>query len=90
MKSQEFYTVVAIPSDFSKDIATVTSRKPKQMQLEYKTNDSLNYLTEAIGDVDVKQLNTMTRSAATKAYVAAMLSQLKALGTGVNKAASGI
>ncbi|MDK7327760.1 YhgE/Pip family protein [Lactobacillus mulieris] len=89
LKNREFYTVVTIPSDFSKNAATVMSKKPKQMQLKYKTNDSLNYLAETMSDVGIKQLNTMIRSAVTKAYATAMFSQLKTLGAGMNKAASG-
>lgn len=89
LKNREFYTVVTIPSDFSKNAATVMSKQPKQMHLKYKTNDSLNYLAETMSEVGIKQLNTMIRSAVTKAYATAMFSQLKTLGAGMNKAASG-
>ena len=80
---------MTIPSDFSKNAATVMSKQPKQMHLKYKTNDSLNYLAETMSEVGIKQLNTMIRSAVTKAYATAMFSQLKTLGAGMNKAASG-
>lgn len=89
LKVLNYYTVVTIPKDFSKNATTVLDKHPKQMQLRYQTNDSLNYLAETMSEVGVKTIDSRIRSQVTKAYADAMFSQLKILGKGMVKAANG-
>lgn len=86
LKHRKYYTVVTIPTDFSKNATTVMSTQPKKMHLTYKTNDSLNYIGEVISDMGAKQLNSQIRAQVTKAYAKAIFAQLKTIGTGMKSA----
>ncbi|MFD1410578.1 YhgE/Pip domain-containing protein [Lapidilactobacillus gannanensis] len=89
LKSNEYYTVVTIPKDFSKNAATVLSSHPKKMQLTYKTNDSLNYLSQVISGIGVDTLDKEIRANVTNAYASALFEQVKVVGKGMKTAGKG-
>lgn len=89
MKNRYYYTTLTIPENFSKNASTVLSKSPRKMQLNYKTNDSLNYLASTMSEMGVKQLNTQVRAAVTKAYTQTMFDSVKNIATGMNNASEG-
>ncbi|MDO1605733.1 YhgE/Pip domain-containing protein [Lactobacillus sp. YT155] len=89
MKDKKYYTTITLPKDFSANAATVLDKNPKKMQIEYKTNDSLNYIGQVISEVGAKELNTQIREAVTKAYSKVMFKQVETAGDGFNQAADG-
>ena len=89
MKDNKYYTVITIPSNFSAHAATVLDTKPQKMNLTYETNDSLNYLSQVISGVGVDKLNSEIRAKVTNVYASALFSQMKLVGTGMSKAATG-
>lgn len=89
LKDNKYYTVVTIPDNFSSHAATVLNDKPKKMQLTYETNDSLNYLSQVISGIGVDKLASEIRASVTNAYASAMFDQMKVLGSGMSKAATG-
>jgi putative membrane protein len=86
---RKYYTVVTIPKDFSKNATTVLDKHPKQMQLKYETNGSLNYIGQVISQLGMTKLNQTIRSQVTQAYAKAMFKALHTVGKGMNTAASG-
>jgi putative membrane protein len=89
LKHNKYYTVVTIPKNFSKHAATVLDAHPKKMQLKYTTNDSLNYLSQVISGIGVDKLDKQIRANVTNAYASAVFDQIKTVGKGFSKAASG-
>jgi putative membrane protein len=89
LKHDKYYTVVTIPKNFSKNAATVLDAHPKKMQLKYTTNDSLNYLSQVISGIGVDKLDKQIRANVTNAYASAVFDQIKTVGKGFSKAASG-
>lgn len=89
LKDKEYYTIITIPKDFSKNATTVLSKHPKKMELKYETNDSLNYIGEVISGIGVSSLDKQIRTAVTNAYASAMFEALKIVGKGMDKAAKG-
>ncbi|MFD1672629.1 YhgE/Pip family protein [Agrilactobacillus yilanensis] len=89
MKDKKYYTIITIPKDFSKNAATLMNKHPKKMVLNYKTNDSLNYIGEVISSVGVSGLDKQIRAAVTNAYASAMFDQLHVIGKGMGQAATG-
>ncbi|WP_125706145.1 YhgE/Pip domain-containing protein [Lacticaseibacillus daqingensis] len=89
LKDNKYYTVVTIPSNFSKNAATLLDENPKKMQLTYKTNDSLNYLSQVISGIGVDKLDKEIRANVTNAYASAIFDQIKTVGKGFKEAASG-
>ncbi|WP_445727835.1 YhgE/Pip domain-containing protein [Lactiplantibacillus plantarum] len=89
LKDRKYYTVVTIPSNFSKNATTMTDTKPKKMNLHYETNESLNYIAKVITDTGVSRVNKSIRAQVTKAYALAIFKQIRTAGKGYQKAADG-
>lgn len=86
---RKYYTVVTIPKDFSKNATTVLDKHPKQMQLKYETNGSLNYIGEVISQLGMTKLNEKIRAQVTRAYATAMFKALHTVGKGMSTATNG-
>ncbi|WP_347981311.1 YhgE/Pip domain-containing protein [Limosilactobacillus portuensis] len=86
---RKYYTVVTIPKDFSKNATTVLDKHPKQMQLKYETNGSLNYIGEVISQLGMTKLNEKIRVQVTRAYATAMFKALHTVGKEMSTAANG-
>lgn len=89
LKDKEYYTVITLPKDFSANAATVLDKHPKKMQINYKTNDSLNFIAEVISEAGAKQVNAELRETVTKSYAKVMFKQVKTAGKGFTTAAKG-
>nr|WP_244088152.1 YhgE/Pip domain-containing protein [Companilactobacillus sp. RD055328] len=89
LKDKKYYTVITLPKDFSANAATVLDKNPKKMNIEYKTNDSLNFIGEVISEVGAKELNSQVREAVTTAYSKVMFKQVATAGKGFKTAAKG-
>ncbi|AYF25233.1 YhgE/Pip domain-containing protein [Lactiplantibacillus plantarum] len=89
LKDRKYYTVVTIPSNFSKNATTMTDTNPKKMNLHYETNESLNYIAKVITDTGVSRVNKSIRAQVTKAYALAIFKQIRTAGKGYQKAADG-
>lgn len=86
---RKYYTVVTIPKDFSKNATTVLDKHPKQMQLKYETNGSLNYIGQVISQLGMTKLNESIRAQVTRAYATAMFKSLHTVGKGMSTASNG-
>lgn len=89
MSHRQYYAVVTIPKDFSKDATTALSKHPRQMKLHYQTNGSLNYIGQVITQMGMTKLNEKIRAQVTNAYATAMFKQLHVVGKGMTTAANG-
>lgn len=89
LKDLDYYMVVSIPSDFSKNAASVIQDEPKQMEIIYTTNGSLNYIAETISSIAATALEDQVRTQVVEAYTTAVAEAGKKLIAGVGEAASG-
>lgn len=89
LKDKKYYTIVTFPKDTSKNAASVLSKHPKKMKLEYETNGSLNYIGEVISQIGATGLNEKIRQTVIKAYADATFQQIKKVGQGMGTAAKG-
>ncbi|MGV0168606.1 YhgE/Pip family protein [Furfurilactobacillus sp. WILCCON 0119] len=89
LKDKKYYTIVTFPKDTSKNAASVLSKNPKKMTIQYETNGSLNYIGEVISQIGATGLNEKIRQTVIKAYADATFSQVKKVGKGMTQAANG-
>lgn len=89
LKKNQYYSVITIPKDFSKNAATVLDDKPEKMQLQYETNGSLNYISEVITQVGVDKLNSQIREKVTTAFASELFDQIGTIGSQIKTAADG-
>lgn len=89
MSHHKYYMVVTVPKNFSKNAATVLNDKPQKMNLKYQTNDSLNYIGQAITKETAGQLKNKVSKTVSTAYADTMFGVVKQVGAGFGKAAKG-
>ena len=89
LSHKKYYMVITIPENFSKNATTVLNKKPKKMELTYKTNDSLNYIGEVISKQGATQVNARVKESVSEAYADTMFKVIKKVGGGFKTAANG-
>lgn len=88
LSHKKYYMVITIPENFSKNATTVLNKKPKKMELTYKTNGSLNYIGEVISKQGATQVNASVKESVSEAYADTMFKVIKKVG-GFKTAANG-
>lgn len=89
MKDLKYYMVVTITEDFSKNAASIIDHKPKQMEIIYTTNESLNYIANEISQVAATSLEDQVRDQVVTAYTTAVTEGAEKLVAGLKQAQSG-
>lgn len=89
LSHKEYYMVITIPKDFSKNATTVLDKDPKKMELQYTTNDSLNYIGKVISEEGAKQVNAQVKETVSTSYADTVFGMIKQVGKGFNTAAKG-
>ena len=89
LKSGEYYMIISIPEDFSKNATTLMDKNPKQMKLIYKTNPGTNYVASKMDDSAMAKIEKSVREKVTETYVKTVFDQIKTAGSGFQKAADG-
>ena len=74
--------VITIPENFSKNATTVLNKKPKKMELTYKTNDSLNYIGAVISKQGATKVDASVKESVSEAYADTMFKVIKKVGGG--------
>lgn len=89
LSHKEYYMVITIPKDFSRNATTVLDKDPKKMELQYTTNDSLNYIGKVISEEGAKQVNAQVKETVSTSYADTVFGVIKQVGKGFNTAAKG-
>lgn len=89
LSHKEYYMVITIPKDFSKNATTVLDKDPKKMELQYTTNDSLNYIGKVISEEGAKQVNAQVKETVSTSYADTVFGLIKQVGKGFDTAAKG-
>ena len=85
----DYYMVITIPEDFSKNVTTLTEDKTKKMQLYYETNPGQNYIASKMSETAIKEIQANIREKITTQYTETMFEQLGTIGDGFVEAADG-
>ena len=89
LSHKEYYMVITIPKYFSKNATTVLDKDPKKMELQYTTNDSLNYIGKVISEEGAKQVNAQVKETVSTSYADTVFGVIKQVGKGFDTAAKG-
>ncbi len=89
LKKGKYYMVITIPSDFSKNAATLMDDKPKKMELEYDTNPGTNYIAMKMSESALEKIKNSVANEVTKTYAQTMFDQITTVGDGMSEAADG-
>lgn len=89
LKDRKYYMVMTVPRNFSENAATLMDDHPKEMNITYETNGSLNFIGEVISKTAVKEVKSEVSQNVTKAYTEAIFDQIGEVGEGFTEAADG-
>ena len=89
LKNGDYYMIVTIPSDFSKNATTLLDENPQKMILNYTTNPGSSYIASKMDDSAIAKIKAEVSSTITKTYAKTIFDQLGSLKNGMSMAADG-
>lgn len=89
-QGKDYYAMIVIPEDFSKDIASVNSTDKQTATITYSPNQKRNFLASQILNSAVKEIEKSVRSNINKEIVTELASQLNAIPSQMTELQSGI
>lgn len=87
LKDGKYYTVITIPSDFSKDATTLLDKNPKQMRLDYETSSGHSFIAGKLSESGAKEISQQISKQVTKTYAKTIFAEMKKIGKGMGTAA---
>jgi putative membrane protein len=89
LNDQQYYMLVEIPKDFSKNATTLLEDKPQKMNLIYVPNESYNFLSAQIGGTAVEKIKASLSEKVTETYAETMFDKVGELADGIGQASDG-
>lgn len=89
LKNGEYYMIITIPSDFSKNATTLLDENPQKMILNYTTNPGSSYIASKMDDSAIAKIKAEVSSTITKTYAKTIFNQLGSIKNGMTMAADG-
>lgn len=89
LKNGDYYMVITIPDDFSKNATTLLEDQPNKMILNYKTNPGTSYIASKMDDSAINKIKEEVSSTVTQTYAKTIFEQFKTIGDGMNLAVDG-
>lgn len=89
LKDGNYYMIITIPSDFSKNATTLLDNTPEKMVLTYTTNPGTSYIASKMDDSAIAKIKEEVSSTVTKTYAETIFGQISTIGSGMNEAADG-
>ena len=86
LKDEDYYLLIEIPEDFSKNAATVMDDSPQQLNLIYKPNEGSNFLAAQIGDTALLNIEQALEEKITETYAEAIFDKIEEVAEGLNDA----
>ncbi|MEH6942931.1 YhgE/Pip domain-containing protein [Bacillus sp. JJ722] len=68
LKNQDYYMLVEIPKDFSKNATTILDDNPKKLELKYVPNEGYNFLSAQIGETAIEKIKAGVSENIIKTY----------------------
>lgn len=89
LKNLDYYMVIEIPEDFSKNVTTVLDPDPKQLELKYIQNEGLNFMAAQVTNSATERIREQLGNKITQTYVENIFAQLGEVADGFKSAADG-
>ena len=89
LKNSEYYMIINIPEDFSKNATTLLDKQPQKMKLEYITNPGSNYIASKMDDSAIEKIKEEVSQTVTKTYAKTIFEQVDTLTAGLKEAQNG-
>lgn len=89
LKNGDYYMVITIPSNFSKNATTLLDKNPKKMVLNYTTNPGTNYVASKMDDSAIAKIKAEVSASVTKTYAETIFTSIGTMSGGFAEASDG-
>lgn len=89
LREGDYYMVVTIPENFSKNATTLSSENPEKMNIDFKTNFTKSKNGEKIMETVATNLTNTVKEQVIKTYSTILYSKFAEVGSSLEKAADG-
>ena len=89
LKNGDYYMVITIPSNFSKNATTLLDKNPKKMVLNYTTNPGTNYVASKMDDSAIAKIKAEVSVSVTKTYAETIFTSIGTMSDGFAEASDG-
>lgn len=89
LEKDDYYMVITIPENFSKNATTLLDDQPQKMILNYTTNPGTNYIASKMDDSAIAKIKAEVSSSVTKTYAQTIFEQIGTLSDGLGEASDG-
>ncbi|OLP63662.1 hypothetical protein BACPU_30240 [Bacillus pumilus] len=89
LNNEDYYLIVEIPKDFSRNASTVLDKHPKKSNLKYYTNPGANYAASQIANNAMINLKDSVSKEVTKNYAEVIFDNFKTIAKGLDQASDG-
>ncbi|MDR2465613.1 MAG: YhgE/Pip domain-containing protein [Streptococcaceae bacterium] len=85
----EVFMTVEIPSDFSKSAASIDSKNPQKMKLDYTTTAGYNFVAMKMSESAVTKMKDEINEKISSAYMKSIVDSMKNVGMNLTEASAG-
>ncbi|TDL80753.1 YhgE/Pip domain-containing protein [Peribacillus frigoritolerans] len=89
LENEQYYMMIEIPGDFSKNATTLMDKNPQSLELKYVPNEGFNFLSGQIGGTAVAQIKEEVSNTITKTYAESIFENIDKLADGIGQASDG-
>ena len=89
LKNGDYYMVITIPRNFSKNATTLLDKNPKKMVLNYTTNPGTNYVASKMDDSAIAKIKAEVSASVTKTYAETIFTSIGTMSDGFAEASDG-
>lgn len=86
LKNEDYYILIEIPNDFSRNATTLMDDHPEKLRLHYVPNESYNFLASQIGETAMLEIEKALEEKIIETYTEAMFDQVDEVADGLNDA----
>lgn len=89
LEDQDYYILVEIPKNFSKNATTLLNDKPEKLEIKYVPNEGANFLSAQIGETAVKEIKAEISKQIIATYSEGLFEKVTEMAGGLEKASDG-
>ncbi|HEY4399490.1 MAG TPA: YhgE/Pip domain-containing protein [Lactobacillaceae bacterium] len=86
LKNGDYYTVITVPKDFSKNATTLLAAQPQKIQLRYQTSAGHSYIAMKMSESAVTKLNQKISAQVSELYAKTLFANIDKLADGYQTA----
>lgn len=89
LDNREYYMMITIPKDFSKNAGTLLEDDPEKMKIKFTPNEGINYLGGQIGKSAIEKIHQEVNTQVSETYAEQLFKNIAKMGKGFGDAADG-